>query len=74
MVTSAPVRGLAIHPRLEPVESDDVSAFHEFGLPPGAGVPVPYGDDADEMNGGGSWQRRCVWQRAAGAQLRCVWA
>ena len=35
MGTSTPVGGLAIDPRIERVESDDVTAFHEFALPPG---------------------------------------
>lgn len=72
MTTSTLVGAVAIRPRIEPVESDGATELHEFDLPSGAGLPIPDGHDAYETNGGGP--RRCVWQRARGEQLRCVWA
>jgi hypothetical protein len=68
------VGAMATRLRIEPAESDGVIAIHEFDLRAGATLPVPLSHDAfEETNRGGLGQRRCLWQRASGGQLRCVW-
>ena len=73
MTTSTLERAGSTRPRFDPAQSDSAAALHEFDLPPGEGFPIAPGHDCDETNGRGSWGRRCVWQRASGGPLRCVW-
>ncbi len=42
------IGGMAIHPRIEPAESDGVIAIHEFEVPAGMSLAVPHSHDAYE--------------------------
>ena len=39
---------MAIRPRIEPAETDEVIAIHEFDVPAGTSLPVPHSHDAYE--------------------------
>ena len=42
------IGGMAIRPRVEPVDSDGAVAIHEFDVPAGVSLPVPHSHDAYE--------------------------
>ena len=72
-MTTTTLVGAAIRSRIEPATSNGLMAADEFELPAATSLRIPRSHPDEQAIRSQPWDRRCVWKRAPGGQLRSVW-